>query len=280
MAGMVAFAPMREEAIAKRVAAEWGVRLGDRIAGATCSLVLAATDDQGRDLVLKVPEEIAEEGKSLPTLYAFSQHGGVPVLRSDEETGAVLLPRLRPGHTLAEAGLTDLEAVDVCADAILRLRQAEISSGHLLEGWFAELDPTQDALAADAAEIAHWLFATTENPRVVHGDLHHFNLLADDDEWVVIDPKGYLTDPSYEIAAFMRNPYPSLIETETIRQRLRRFADRLGDPPERLWGWSFAQLVLDGQGDEEPGPFQTHCRRIAESLAECRDEFWRGTTRV
>jgi streptomycin 6-kinase len=271
---------MREEAIAQRVAAEWGVRLGERLAGATCSLVLAASDEAGRDLVLKVPEEIAEEGKSLPTLYAFSEHGGVPVLRADRETGAVLLPRLRPGYTLAEAGLTDLAAVDVCAEAILRLRAAKAEGGLPLEPWFAELDPTQDALGRDAAEVARWLFATTENPIVVHGDLHHFNLLAHGDGWVVIDPKGYRADPAYEIAAFMRNPYPSIIDTAMVRQRLRRFAERLGDPPERLWGWSFAQIVLDSQGDVPPGPFQRHCRPIAEALAECRDEFWRGTTRV
>lgn len=272
---MVASAAMREEAIAKRLAAEWGVRLGDRLAGSTCSLVLAATDERGRDLVLKVPEEIAEEGKSLPTLRAFSEHGGVPVLQADDETGAVLLPRLRPGSTLAEAGLSDLEAVDVCADAILRLREVRLGSGFPLDTWYAELDGTADALGAEAARFARWLFATMDSPRVVHGDLHHFNLLAHGDRWVVIDPKGYWADPAYEIAAFMRNPYPEERDTPAIAARLRRFADRLGDPPERLWAWSFAQLVLDSQGE---GDFSRHCRRIAESLAECRSEFWRGTT--
>lgn len=271
---------MREEAIAKRVAAEWGIRLGERLPGATCSLVLAATDNEGRDLVLKVPEEIAEEGKSLPTLFAFAKHGGVPILRAEEETGAVLLPRLRPGHTLDQAGLSDLDAVDVCADAILRLREVDLREGHSLESWYEELDPAADEMGAEAARIAEWLFETTEHPKVVHGDLHHFNLLANGDEWVVIDPKGYLADPAYEITAFMRNPYPGARDTDEIAARLRRFALRLGDPPERLWGWSFAQMVLDSQGEGEPGPFQCHCLRVAESLWECRLEFWGGTTRV
>ena len=43
---------------------------------------------------------------------------------------------------------------------------------------------------------------------VLHGDLHHWNILRSEREpYLVIDPKGYFGDPGYEVGAFLAN-YP------------------------------------------------------------------------
>jgi streptomycin 6-kinase len=266
---------MREAEIAARLAAAWGLRLGEALPGATCSLVLSAWDDQGREAVLKVPEPATEEIEAAPTLRAFSEHGGVAVWRVDEETGAVLLPRLRPGHTLAEASLSETEKVDVCAEVILGLRTALPRPATMrLEAWFQELDPDEDALARDASRVASHLFATTERTVLLHGDLHHFNLLADGERWVAIDPKGLVGDPAHEVSAFMRNVVGDNPGPETMSLRIRRFAERLGDPPDRLWGWAFAQTVLSGQWTNDPDHHGRAWRAAAQALAECRFEFW------
>jgi streptomycin 6-kinase len=265
---------MREAEIAARLASAWGLRLGEALPGATCSLVLSAWDSQGREAVLKVPEPNTEEIGAAPTLRAFSDHGGVPVWRADEETGAVLLPRLRPGHTLAEAALTEIEKVDACADVILGLREAPRQPAMRLAEWFEELDPEADALGQDAARVASYLFATTERTVLLHADLHHSNLLADGERWVAIDPKGVLGDPAHEVSAFMRNVVGTNPGPETMALRIRRFAERLGDPPSRLWGWAFAQTVLCAQWTGEPDTFGRAWQSSAVALAECRSEFW------
>jgi len=267
----------REEEIARRLAGEWSLTLGEPLPGATCSLVLAGHDANGDEIVLKAPIEIAEEAKAWPTLQAFSGHGGVRLLKADPETGAVLLPRLRPGATLSEVGLADLAAVDVCADMILRLREAPKVEAMTVEDWFQELDPNADAIAAEAAKVARRLFETTERTVLLHGDFHHGNILSHGDRWVAIDPKGVLGDPAYEITGFMRNPVPAKLDTETLAARIRRFADRLGDPPERLWGWSFAQTVLCAQWCDDDEGFRETWRVAAEGLWGCRAEFWQHT---
>ena len=41
---------------------------------------------------------------------------------------------------------------------------------------------------------------------VLHGDLHHYNILsAEREPWLAIDPKGIVGEPEYEAAAFLRN---------------------------------------------------------------------------
>ena len=254
--------------IAERLAREWHLALGAVLPGATCSLVLEAGDD----LVLKVPEPHAEEARALPTLRAFSSHGGVKVLRADELTGAVLMPRLRPGNTLAEAELDDLERVDVCARVIQSLRGSPLVDAPPLEADFVELQNGSSPLAKDAFKTFVWLAESTTRRTLLHGDLHHFNLLHHAGSWVAIDPKGVIGDPAHEVTGFMRNPVAQTPDAEGMAARLRRFADRLGDPPDRLWGWSFAQTVLCATWGGIEG-FADGWWAAAEALAECRQEF-------
>jgi len=40
---------------------------------------------------------------------------------------------------------------------------------------------------------------------VLHGDLHHFNILSSGDRWLAIDPKGIIGEPEFEPAAYLEN---------------------------------------------------------------------------
>ena len=83
---------------------------------------------------------------------------------------------------------------------------------------------------------------------MLHGDLHHDNILQNGDEYVVIDPKGVIGEPTYEVAAFIRNPMPELLNrtdaTTIIHNRITRFSELFGIPAKRILDWCFVQAVL------------------------------------
>jgi len=219
--------------------------------------------------VLKVPFPHAEEATAWRTVESFSGHGGVELLRCDLASGAMLMPRLRPGTTLDTCGLDDLEQVDVCAELILKLRTAPRVDGIPLARWYRELN---DMVESDLVREARRVYAelSAESPRVVllHGDLHHYNILRHGDSWVLIDPKGLLGDPSFEIVGFMRNNVGTDPCAAMMRARLVRFAERLGDPIERLWGWAFTQTVLCTASTSRS--WGDACERAAAAIWEAR----------
>lgn len=84
---------------------------------------------------------------------------------------------------------------------------------------------------------------------MLHGDLRHGNiLLQDEDEWVVIDPKGVLGESAYEVGAFIRNPVPELFESSEIKiiieTRIQKISEILQISPQRILAWCFVQTVL------------------------------------
>jgi streptomycin 6-kinase len=57
---------------------------------------------------------------------------------------------------------------------------------------------------------------------LVHGDLHHHNILRHGDRFVAIDPKPYLADREYDVPSFLWNPMRN--GTEDRDQTERRIA--------------------------------------------------------
>jgi streptomycin 6-kinase len=113
------------------------------------------------------------------------------------------------------------------------------------------------ALVEKAERTFIELCATQRNPRLLHGDLQHYNVLFDQDRgWVAIDPKGVVGEIEYEIGAAMRNPaeLPDLFTNRrTIDARLDRFCSVLPLDRERALRWSFAQAVLSAVWSVEDG---------------------------
>jgi streptomycin 6-kinase len=233
----------------------------EQLSGATCSLVYSAKRE-GEAVVLKIPLDEEEATSGFRTSLAFAGHGGVQVLEADEDSGSLLMPAL--GVSLSDTGLDDEECVRVCADLIRQLQRTPGIEVQPLDIWFRDLlEPScsgEDEGWIRARSVAERLLETTTCRVLLHGDLHHFNILQSSDGWLAIDPKGVIGDPAFEPSAFLRNPIPKITDwpdlEDVMRRRIELFARELDLSPARVWGWGFAQTTLaslwaeDGFGDD------------------------------
>jgi len=93
------------------------------------------------------------------------------------------------------------------------------------------------------------LIATMAEPVLLHGDLHHENILdAGGGNWLAIDPKGLIGAPAYEVGALPRNPLPRLMAApgpgRILARRIDQLAEELALERSRLRDWALAQAVL------------------------------------
>lgn len=140
------------------------------------------------------------------------------------------------------------------------------------ERWFADLWPAaerQGGWLAEAAATARDLLGAPRDPGVLHGDLHHDNVLDfGPGGWKAIDPKGLWGERGYDFANLLRNPDEA---TATAPGRLARqaalVAEAAGLEPRRLLRWGLAHAGLSTAWRlEEGGEPPALNRRVAEII--------------
>jgi streptomycin 6-kinase len=123
-----------------------------------------------------------------------------------------------------------------------------------------------------AREVRDNLLRSASEPVLLHGDLHHDNILQHGDNWVVIDPKGVIGEPAYEVAAFIRNPIPELLAQSNaasiISHRIARFAEILELPEQRILEWCYIQSVLAWAWALEDGCDETYFQQLTQILTD------------
>ncbi|MFN8501253.1 aminoglycoside phosphotransferase family protein [Kouleothrix sp.] len=272
--------PSRLAACARR----WDLALGPPFA-LSYNYVAPAARADGTPLVLKlgVPNpELASEAAALRH-YAGR---GIARLLDDDGLGALLLERLLPGTALA-AIEDDAEATALAAEVMRRLWRPP-PEAHLFpttERWgrgFARLrerfgggtGPLPHALVARAERLFADLLASAGAPALLHGDLHHGNILAAARApWLAIDPKGVVGEPAYEAGALLRNPIERVLGAPSPARLLARrvdiLADALGLDRARLVGWGLAQAVLSAWWSiEDHGYGWERAIALAEHLSQ------------
>lgn len=257
------------------VAAAWRLELGDPYE-LSFNWVAPARRADGTRAVLKlgVPESdhLRHEAAALDR---FGGDGAVRLLERDAVRGALLLERAEPGTMLRHlVPHRDEDATAIVVDLLRRLhvpapsgivlpelsRQADSFRDHLAA--YPGDDPLPRRLVEHAARQFDELCASAPERTVLHGDLHHDNVLrADRQAWLAIDPHGVVGDPGYDLAPLLYNPDPGVHEDELLAlvpARVERLADGLGIPHDRATAWGFAGAVLSevwhaGSGDSTPG---------------------------
>jgi streptomycin 6-kinase len=89
-----------------------------------------------------------------------------------------------------------------------------------------------------AADLAERLLSDQHDPKPLHGDIHHDNILSGPRGWLAIDPKGLFGDPAYDTANMFQNPVGSPLRAAPAR--IRALARTLAPAIQRD-----AQSVLD-----------------------------------
>jgi streptomycin 6-kinase len=224
-----------------------------------CSLVLPVRTGAGRPAVLKLTydgdSESLHEGLAL---QHWAGHGAIRMYRAEPRRRALLLERV---HREDLRTADDDEACKVVAGLYRRLhvpapaRLRTVTS--YFERWLDDLArlprdaPLPRRYVEQALSLGRELVADPASTGVmVHGDLHHENVLAADREpWLVIDPKAMSGEPAYELEPMLRNNWDSAIAGGDVRATVRRRFFTLVDvadlDEDRARAWAVVRLIVN-----------------------------------
>lgn len=248
----------------------WSLRPLPPFNGLTYNYVTPVLRADGSPAVLKAGVPGGEFRAGIEFLRLCAGVGAVRLLEADAERCVMLMERAEPGIPLAR--LEDDDAATAIGADVMRELWRPAPASHpfpTVARWlraFARVremhggasGPLPEAALARAEGLGRELLASAPYERLMHGDLHHDNIVsAEREPWLIIDPKGLVGDPGYETGPFINNPYGRM-ETwpDPARNFARRadiLAERLSYPRDRIIAWGFTQAVLSAAWHVEDG---------------------------
>jgi len=256
------------------IATDWGIDVGEPFALLSYHWVAPVTRADGTPAVIKIglpgPGHLNDEAAALA---AYDGRGAVRLLAYDAARGALLLERAQPGTPSRELVPRADEAATGAAIEVMRRLHREpppggpelVDQGAAFAQYLRDF-PGDGPLPRDVVTRAGGLFAelcaSADRRVLLHGDLHHDNLLrAEREPWLAIDPDGVVGDPGYDLGALLYNPDPPRRDDALLALvpgRVGQLADGLGVPLDRAIAWGFVKAVLSEVWSTEeesyPGP--------------------------
>ncbi len=242
----------------------WSLTIGLPFAPLSYNYVAPVVRADGTQAVLKLGVPECASVAEIEALRLFDGNGIVRLLNADSKRGALLLERLEPGTplaTLCHAG-EDEQATSIAVTVMSQLwcpapKEHPFPSvadwvagiGELQNRFGGGSGPLPAVLVAQAQGLCGELLASMDEPVLLHGDLHHYNILAAErSPWLAIDPKGVVGEPAYDVGAMLRNPMPQLLTMpqprRILERRVEQLAEELGFNRARLRSWGLVQAVL------------------------------------
>ena len=223
-----------------------------------------------RDVMLKVAR-IAEEGRGGRVLAWWAGSAAAEVYEVSDQ--AVLMDRAsgqRDLTAMSQTGLDDEVAHILCgtisslhsASAVLAAPAGIVP----LSQWF------QDLIGADAARLQAGSMARAatmarelldasgiEAQVVLHGDVHHGNVLDFDGRWLAIDPKGLFGHRAFDYANIFCNPATDLALSR-FHRRLAIVSEHSGLDVDVVRSWVIAWCALSVAWTDNSGgqPWTAH----------------------
>ena len=246
---------------------------GDPVTTASSTLMPVRTD-LGQPAMLKLAHT-DEEVRGADLLTALDGHGAARVLRRNGV--ALLLERATGGRDLvrmAQAGEDDEATRIICdtGDRIHRVSADVLGSDDPpqlidLPTWFRHLFANADRLGAlhrRGADLAAALLDDPREPVVLHGDLHHGNVLDFGERgWLAIDPKGLIGEDAFDFCNLLCNPsHQHALEPGRLERQFGVVLASTGLESRRLADWLVAWCALSSAWfvlDDDP--------RLADSAA-------------
>ncbi|WP_415786407.1 aminoglycoside phosphotransferase family protein [Deinococcus saxicola] len=230
----------------------------------------------GQAAMLKLARS-EEERRGNALMVWWNGRGAAQVYEHDG--AALLMERLAVAPSLTEmvrAGQDD-EATRLLCQAAAKLPQEQPwPELPTLRHWFQGLEkmaPSAGGVLSTALKTARELLDSPRDVGVLHGDIHHGNLLSTaEGNWRFIDPKGLIGERGFDYANILCNPD---LDTATQPERLARQARIISETAKldytRLLRWTLAYAGLSAawhlaDGDGKMAAKTLDVARIAAEL--------------
>jgi streptomycin 6-kinase len=241
---------------------QWCIRVDEPFRALTYNYVAPATREDGAEAILKLGVPGDHVDREAECLRQYDGQGAAYILGYDLVLGAMLLERVRPGTDLKQ--LTESEAIEATVTVMRQLHRVPAPDTRMptVTDWWNGFQrlrnqfsgtsgPIPGRLVDEAESLYADLVGSMDQSVLLHGDLHHENILAGDRlPWIAIDPQGVIGEPAYEVGAFLRNPMPDLLKwselDKILERRVAALSELLGIDRQRIAGWGYSQAVLSG----------------------------------
>lgn len=229
------------ETTATEIAAEWSIRLGPRVPSKH-SYIAAAGDDA----ILKIVRPgVPEYHQEADALRLWNGGHAVRLLRHDRARRALLLERAVPGIDLSD--FSEGEAMSAAID-VGRALWVRPPGDHpfrnvmsLCRQWLEERAGQGEPLVGRAQALLEGMVLPTEV--LIHGDLHHHNILQSNRGWVAIDAQPAVGEPEYDVVTLLWNPVGVTPTKERTDRWMRAFHDA-GLDTRRVREWAVVRGTI------------------------------------
>ncbi|MBV7690614.1 3'-kinase [Limnobaculum sp. M2-1] len=209
----------------------------------------------------------AEERRGSQLMMLWDGRGAARVLRQGGD--AILLEYLSGEQSLVKMAMEnqDDQATCIICQVVNQLHSqpiapyAELVS---LSERFKSLSLAAEELGgvfSQAESVAARLFAQPQDITILHGDIHHGNILdAGERGWLAIDPKGLLGERGFDFANIFCNPRADIATSaQRFFRRLEIVTETANIERNRLLAWiiswstlSAAWFIEEGGNPETP----------------------------
>jgi streptomycin 6-kinase len=263
-------------------AEKWTLTSLQLIPSYSANLVFTCRSAKFGDAVLKIGNPSAKETfTECSTLLQYDGGRFCKVWEADPEKGVMLVERVQPGIPLRmESSLDNRLSVFCSLYKGLHVPPAKPGNYPTYTGWVDRITEymkgRQDcaplySYMRKAKDACVSVSARYSQQMLLHGDFHHDNiLLGMSGEYIIIDPKGVIGDPVFDVPRFMLNEFgdefsPEL--TKKMNEIIRKLEQSLGIPNDILRQLLFVETTMGVCWQVEDGAAAADFPRLVEQVA-------------
>ena len=277
---------------------KWGLTLGTTSEEIKANYVGYVELPTGEEAVLKVGVPHRDFSTEMEALAIYDGRGINRLIDHDKELNAMLLERIRPGKMLSSISDKKKQA-GAAAKIMVDLQSVPPPTGHTLPHFMEWVESAHgDAKGCVDPErargyldqfprvraIMQAFMSEPEPQKLLHGDLHHYNILEDERRgWIAIDPKGVIGATCLDIGRFIGNTVdedvPRSEKRRQVIEALEIFSSTLGETFERVCLGAFVDKIVGCSWGlkDPPGEYEADSQEMLDVWGEIVNDIDLGS---
>ncbi len=236
----------------------WSLNDINTLENLSYNYIASAMSPQFGPCVLKISCDQQLIQNEHQVLKHFSGGGMVHVFDLYLEKNALLLQYATPGYLLnsiLDDNVNDaIKHYVSVVNSIEKCSQTNTSFPNV-KNWCDAIDRINSAKISHAmlskAKILRDDLLSSGQVYLCHGDLHLDNIVAHENSFLAIDPKGIMAEKAFEVSAFDLVRQPEYLQKDKIKDRIEQLACAFDLDFHRLLAWFYLRKLISWQWSTE-----------------------------